>query len=154
MSGPDWILQKELPKARRSRQNVLRNMSSSLWRGIKRDQAPLLIRRTQRKGMRWHQAPLLIRRTQGMQQRTMKEVYMCCSKFLFQLMLMYPLFEINYHTLPYSKTIEKKLTSTYASKVSMVIIVKSVFKWRHCGDIQCSKTMKRQPLVGVNAFDV
>ena len=99
MSGPNWILQKELPKARRSRQNVLRNMSSSLWRGIKWDQAPLLIRRTQRKGMKWHQAPLLIRRTQRkeMQQRIMKEVYMCCSKFLFQLILMSPLFEINYH---------------------------------------------------------
>ena len=105
MSGPDWILQTELPKARRSRQNVLRNMSSSLWRGIKWDQAPLLIRRTQQKGMKCHQAPLLIRRTQRkeMQQRIMKEVYMCCSKFLFQLILMSPLFEINYHTLPYSK---------------------------------------------------
>ena len=66
---------------------------------VKWDQAPLLIRRTQRKGMKWHQAPLLIRRTQRkeMQQRIMKEVYMCCSKFLFQLILMSPLFEINYH---------------------------------------------------------
>ena len=42
-------LQKQIPIARSSRQNVLRNMSSSLWLGTKWDRAPLLLRRTQRK---------------------------------------------------------------------------------------------------------